>query len=73
MNRGSQNAHWIANPLGKRLYTLKEAAVYLGRTVWGVRQLIWDGSIPVVKNGRKLYVDIKDLEDFIDANKSVYH
>jgi excisionase family DNA binding protein len=75
MNRGFQTAHGIQNPLGKRLYTLKEAATYLGRPVWGVRQLIWDGSLPVVKSqhGRKLYLDIKDLDDFINANKATYH
>lgn len=58
----------------KRLYNLKEAAEYLGRTVWGVRTLIWNGDIPVVRvsNGRKIYVDIKDLDAYIDNNKTVY-
>jgi hypothetical protein len=60
----------------KRLFTIKEAAVYLGRGVWGVRDLIWKGVLPVVKNrdnGKKLFIDIVDLNKFIDQNKSIYH
>ena len=36
-------------PASKRLYTLKEGAAYLGRSEWGMRELIWAGVIPVVK------------------------
>lgn len=59
----------------KRLYTLKEAAAYLGRSVWSMRDLIWSGLIPVVKpdGGRKIYLDISDLNTFIDQNKAIYH
>jgi len=64
----------IQNPLTKRLYTLKEAAAYLGTSVWRMRELIWQGSIPAVTlaGGRKIYVDIKDLDAFIEKNKTVY-
>ena len=59
---------------GKRLYTLKEAAQYLGRSVWGMRELIWEGKIPVVREegGRKIFVDILDLTAYVEANKAVY-
>jgi excisionase family DNA binding protein len=72
---GSQKAQGISNPLFKRLYTLKEAAAYLGRSVWSIRDLIWSGIIPVVKQngGRKIYLDIVDLEEFINKNKETYH
>jgi hypothetical protein len=56
----------------KRLYNLKEASVYLGRSVWGVRGLIWAGKIPVVRDGRRIFIDILDLEKFVDSNKSTY-
>jgi len=58
----------------KRLYTLKEAAEYLGRSVWGIRELIWSQVLPVVKQdkSRKMYIDIEDLDDFIEKNKSIY-
>jgi excisionase family DNA binding protein len=60
--------------LEKRLYTIKEVAVYLGRSEWGVRDLIWKGVLPVVKEkgGRKLYIDILDLENYINRNKSLF-
>ena len=72
---GSQKAQRIGNPLFKRLFTIKEAAVYLGRSVWSIRDLIWSGIIPVVKvsGGRKIYLDIVDLEEFINKNKEIYH
>ena len=58
----------------KRLYTLKEGAAYLGRSEWGMRELIWAGVIPVVKQqtARKIFLDINDLDRFVEANKSVY-
>ena len=64
----------IINPLGKRLYTLKEAANYLGRSLWGMRELIWAGDVPIVRGegNRKIFVDITDLDEFINRNKSVY-
>ena len=63
------NKVFISN---KRLYTLKEASTYLGRSVWGVRELIWAGKIPVVRDGRKIFIDILDLEKFVESNKSTY-
>lgn len=70
-----QRVQRIHNPLCKRLYTLKEAASYLGRPVWGMRELIWSREIPVVKQqrGRKIYLDITDLNDFIEKNKTLYN
>ena len=64
----------VINTAQKRLYTVKEAAAYLGRCEWGMRELIWAGTIPVIRSngGRKIYVDIKDLDRFIEQNKSVY-
>ncbi len=53
----------------KRLFTIKEAAVYLGRPVWGVRTLIWNGRIPVIQDGRKYFIDINDLDDYIERQK----
>jgi len=62
------------NLLRKRLFTLKEAAEYLGRSGWSMRELVWAGKIPVVRQdgGRKIFLDIEDLNNFIDRNKSTY-
>lgn len=58
----------------KRLYTLKEAAQYLGRSEWGMRELVWKRLIPTVitKGGRKIYFDVMDLDAFIEKHKSFY-
>ncbi len=65
----------IHNPLCKRLFNLKEAAEYLGRSVWGVRELIWSRQLPVVKQTgcRKMYLDRNDLDLFIEKNKIIYN
>ncbi|MBM4315468.1 MAG: helix-turn-helix domain-containing protein [Deltaproteobacteria bacterium] len=70
----SQKAQERGNLARKRLYTLKEGAAYLGRSEWGMRELIWAGAIPIVKprEARKIFLDINDLDRFVEANKSVY-
>ena len=55
----------------KRLYTLKEAAIYLGRSDWSVRRLIWKGLLPQVRVGGRVQVDIKDMDAMIDKYREV--
>ena len=64
-----KRAQGISNP---RLLTLKKAAEYLGLTVWGMRERVWSGDIPVVRfpGGRKIYIDSLDLEALIKRNKT---
>jgi excisionase family DNA binding protein len=73
-NQATKNPQGNHIPLLKRLYTIKEGAGYLGRSEWGMRELIWAGEIPVVRTdgGRKIFLDIEDLNDFINRNKSTY-
>ena len=73
-NKGFQKEQGIGNPMFRRLLTLKEAAIYLGRSPWSMRNLAWSGHVPVVRNegGRKLFFDIHDLEAFIEKSKSIY-
>ncbi|RLB27761.1 MAG: hypothetical protein DRH11_18220 [Deltaproteobacteria bacterium] len=68
-----KRAHLINNQLQPRLLPLKRAADYLGLSVWAMRERIWAGDIPVVRfpGGRKMYVDVKDIEMFIQRNKVV--
>lgn len=70
----TQKAREINTLPRKRLYTLKEGATYLGRSEWGMRELIWAGVIPVVKPqaGRKIFLDVRDLDQFVEKNKAVY-
>ena len=64
----NKKAQGIHNP---RLLPLKDAAQWLGLTVWAMRERIWAGQIPVVQfpGGRKQYIDVQDLEAFIRKNK----
>lgn len=68
-NMIDKQAHRISYPMSKRLYTLKEAAIYLGRPVFSLRTLIWNGKLPVIQDGRKYYIDIYDLDEFIQSEK----
>ena len=55
-----------------RLLPLKQAAEYLGLSVWAMRERIWAGQIPVVQfpRGRKQYIDRRDIDAFIQDNKT---
>jgi excisionase family DNA binding protein len=70
-DKGLQKAQGIYSP---RLLTLKKAAECLGLTVWAMRERIWAGQIPVIRfpGGRKMYIDTKDLEAFIQKNKEIF-
>ncbi len=77
------NTQRIVNPLrpdtAKRLYTVKEAAIYLGKSVWAMRQLVYAGKIKVVKDGDKskpgklIFIDRLDLDGYIESHKEVYN
>ncbi|MCI0622305.1 MAG: helix-turn-helix domain-containing protein [Acidobacteria bacterium] len=53
----------------KRLYELPEAAAYLACSVVTMRRLIWKGALPAVRFNRRLYLDAKDLDAFVETNK----
>jgi hypothetical protein len=59
---------------GPRLLTLKKAAEFLGLTEWAMRSRVWSGDIPFVRfpGGRKIYIDIRDIERFIERNKMTF-
>lgn len=56
--------------VSKRLYSVSEAAQYLGRSSWSVRRLIWSGEMPAVRVGRRIHLDVKDMDTFIERNKA---
>jgi hypothetical protein len=57
-----------------RLLTIRKAAEFLGLTDWAMRSRIWAGDIPVVRfhGGRKMYIDVRDIEKFIERNKMTF-
>lgn len=66
-----KRAHMISSPLPKRLFTLREAGVYLGRSEYSVRCLIWDREIPVIKTGKKQWIDLRDMDAWIEKSKTM--
>ena len=58
--------------LKPRLLTVKEAASYLGRSIPSIRELIWGGSLPIVRVGRRIHLDLIDLDKWIEAHKIRY-
>ena len=54
----------------QRLLSVAEAARYLGRSKTGVQHLISDRAIAVVRHDRRVFLDVRDLDCWIDAAKS---
>jgi excisionase family DNA binding protein len=69
-------ARGISNPVSqkiiKRLYSIKEASVYLGRSVWALREMLWAGKLPYIKDGKRILLDINDMNNWIEQNKTQY-
>lgn len=55
--------------LKKRLYTVLEAADYLGRSVWSIRRLIWEGVLPSVRVHGRVHLDLADMDRLIEQSK----
>jgi len=51
------------------LLTVKEAAVYIGRSEQAVQHLIFQKELPVVRVGRRVHLDRRDLDAWIEKNK----
>jgi excisionase family DNA binding protein len=62
-------AESASNEPKKRLYSVKEAAIYLGRTEWAVREMYYKGKIPCVRDGSRVLFDIRDLDAWIEKSK----
>ncbi len=51
------------------LLTVKQAAVYLGRSEQSVQHLVFEKEIPVVRVGRRVHLHRRDLDAWIEKNK----
>jgi excisionase family DNA binding protein len=51
------------------LLTVKQAAVYLGRSEQSVQHLIFQRDLPVVRVGRRVHLDRRDLDAWIEKYK----
>ncbi len=53
-----------------RLLNIKKASLYSGIPIWGIRQLIGNEQIKFIKLGNKFYLDVQDIEEWINASKT---
>lgn len=53
-----------------RLLTARQAGEYIGRSEQAVRHLIFQQDIPVVRNGRCVRIDRRDLDTWIANHKT---
>ena len=52
-----------------RLLDLKNSAHYLSVSYWLVRELVLKGEIAHLRAGKKILIDIQDLDSWIEKNK----
>ena len=56
-------------PVKPALLTVKDAAAYLGRSEQSIQHLIFTKELPVVRVGRRVHLDRRDLDLWIEKNK----
>jgi excisionase family DNA binding protein len=54
-----------------RLLTVEEAGRYLGRSKESVQHLVAGAKLRVVRSDRRVFLDIRDLDSWIEASKTV--
>ena len=54
----------------RRLLTIAEAAVYLSISEREIYNMLGNKEIRCVRHGRRIMLDIRDLEVWVDANKT---
>ncbi|OPY75261.1 MAG: Helix-turn-helix domain protein [Syntrophorhabdus sp. PtaU1.Bin153] len=48
---------------------MQDTAIYLGRSLNAVRQMLWDGKLPFIKDGKRIFIDVRDLDTWIERSK----
>lgn len=66
---GYQNSMGTQANIIKRLLSIDEAAIYLGRTSGAIRELVFKGKVPAVKIDRRVQIDRQDLDRLIEKSK----
>jgi len=56
----------------RRLLSQQEAAVYLGISYWTLRELNFRGDIPYLRIGRRILVDRRDVDTYLERGK-IHH
>jgi excisionase family DNA binding protein len=59
----------LAGKVQPVLLNVKDAAIYLGRSEQALQHLIFEKELPVVRVGRRVHLDRRDLDAWIEKNK----
>jgi excisionase family DNA binding protein len=62
-------ARLVAERPNQRLFSVKQAAEYMGRTEYAVRNMIARRALPSVRQDGRVFVDREDLDHLIRLNK----
>ena len=54
-----------------RLLTVEQAALYLGRSKEAVQHMVSSGKVPTVRSDRRVFIDVEDLDRWIQEHKQV--
>ena len=65
-NKGAQR---ISSPMRQRLLSVKDAAAYLGFSLRSVRNLVYSRELPIIRLGAKIFIDLRDLDQWIERKK----
>ncbi len=55
--------------LPPRLLSYEAATRYLSLSYWTVRHMVVEGYIPHIKSGKRVLIDVQDLDDWIEKHK----
>ena len=56
-------------PMEPRLLDYKTAGAYMSLSYWSLREMVLNGEIPHLKFGKKVLIDRRDLDDWIESQK----
>jgi len=53
----------------RRLLSIAQASEYLSLSTWTIRELVWRGDVPHIRCGRRILLDVHDLDAWIERGK----
>ena len=56
-------------PASRRLLSIAQASEYLSLSTWTIREMTWRGDLPHIRCGRRILLDIYDLDEWIERGK----
>jgi len=55
--------------IAPRMFDYHQAAAYTGLSYWTIREVALRGNFPIVRVGRRVLIDRKDLDAWLEASK----